>query len=91
MSEYPITPVSKPRMTRRDRWRPFRPCVANYWNYKEEVILHNVMVTNGCSVTFILPMPHSWAKKKKCELDGQPHTQTPDVDNLLKGLMDACP
>ena len=34
-------------------------------------------------------MPKSWSKKKKLEMDGQPHTQVPDLDNLLKAIGDA--
>jgi len=34
-------------------------------------------------------MPKSWSKKKKAEMLGQPHQQKPDIDNLLKALMDA--
>lgn len=34
-------------------------------------------------------MPKSWSKKKHVEMNGKPHQQKPDVDNLLKALMDA--
>jgi len=34
-------------------------------------------------------MPKSWSKKKKAEMINKPHKQKPDIDNLLKGLMDA--
>lgn len=34
--------------------------------------------------TFNFAMPKSWSKKKKLEMLGQPHTQRPDVDNLVK-------
>jgi Holliday junction resolvase RusA-like endonuclease len=40
-------------------------------------------------VTFVLAMPDSWSKKKRALLDGQPHRQKPDIDNLLKFIMDA--
>lgn len=89
--EYPITPVPKPRMTRRDKWlNPPRPAVAKYWAFKDEVRLRGVIVpTSGYHVTFILPMPQSWSKKKRGDMDGKPHTQTPDKDNLEKALLDA--
>lgn len=44
---------------------------------------------NGDSITFILPMPKSWSRKKKSIMDGQGCTSKPDVDNLLKALLDA--
>lgn len=43
----------------------------------------------GAHITFHLPMPASWPKYKRAELDGQLHRQKPDLDNLLKALMDA--
>ena len=40
-------------------------------------------------VEFYIPMPKSWSKKKKNEYVGKTHQQKPDIDNLLKGVMDA--
>lgn len=34
-------------------------------------------------------MPQSWSKKKKEQMNDTPHQQTPDVDNLLKAVLDA--
>lgn len=34
-------------------------------------------------------MPPSWSEKKKLAMDGKPHQQTPDIDNLTKGYFDA--
>ena len=85
-----IIPVSKPRMTRRDKWlKPARPSVAKYWSYKAELQLNKVSLPECHHVTFVLPMPKSWSLKKKKSLCGKPHTQTPDADNLIKGLWDA--
>lgn len=36
-----------------------------------------------------MPMPKSWSAKKRELMDGMPHQQRPDVDNILKSLMDA--
>lgn len=86
---YPINPVPKPRMTRLDKWAQ-RDCVLRYRAYKDELRARKVSLPYaGWHVTFILPMPRSWSEKKKTEMDGKPHRQKPDVDNLLKGLMDA--
>jgi len=43
----------------------------------------------GSTVIFTLPMPKSWSKKKRAQMDGEPHQQTPDVDNLAKALLDS--
>ncbi|MEL4014370.1 RusA family crossover junction endodeoxyribonuclease [Dryocola clanedunensis] len=89
MKTYPIAPLGKPRMTRADRWKK-RPEVMRYRAFCDEVRLHNVQLPeSGFHVTFIIPMPPSWSKKKRQQYDGQPHQSKPDMDNLMKALMDA--
>ncbi len=44
----------------------------------------------GYRITFVMPMPKSWSKRKRAEMVGQPHQQKPDLDNLIKALLDAC-
>lgn len=86
---YDITPLGKPRQTNRDRWAK-RPAVLRYRAFKDEVRLRGVALPEGGShITFVLPMPDSWSKKKRAQFIGQPHQQKPDVDNLHKALMDA--
>lgn len=86
---YPITPVPKPRMTRGDQWKK-RPATARYWAFKDEVRIRGVVLPeDGANVLFIMPMPASWSKKKKAEMDGMMHKQKPDLDNLMKALGDA--
>jgi Holliday junction resolvase RusA-like endonuclease len=82
---YNIKPVSKPRMTRADKWKQ-RPCVMNYRAFKDECNLKGVKLDNGDHITFVIPIAKGRLKEG---LEGQPHTQRPDVDNLCKGLMDA--
>ena len=84
-----ITPVPKPRQTRADKWKK-RPSVLRYRAFADEVrykILDKDM--NGKAITFGMPMPKSWSKKKRIDMDGKPHTQRPDIDNLAKALFDA--
>ncbi len=40
-------------------------------------------------MTFILPMPTSWNAAKRGRMDGMPHTQRPDLSNLVKAFEDA--
>lgn len=40
-------------------------------------------------IFFYIPMAKSWTKKKKTSLLDKPHNIKPDVDNLLKTVMDA--
>ena len=84
-----ITPLGKPRMTRADKWKK-RPEVLRYRAFCDEVRLNNVSLPeSGYHVIFVLPMPPSWSKKKRSLMDGKPHQQQPDKDNLEKALLDA--
>lgn len=86
---YNITPLGKPRMTQRDKWAS-RPAVLRYRVFCDECRLAEIMLGEfGASVTFVLPMPKSWSAKKRQAMDGKPHQQKPDIDNLLKALLDA--
>lgn len=86
---YPIVPMGKPRMTRADKWKK-RPEVMRYRAFCDEVRLRGVVLPeSGAHVTFVLPMPVSWSKKKRQQQNGQPHQAKPDCDNMLKALMDA--
>ena len=87
--KYNITPTPKPRMTVSDKWKK-RPVVLKYFSFKDEVRRHKIEVdVEGCFVTFGIPMPKSWSHKKRKGLLNKPHQQKPDVDNLLKALLDA--
>ena len=89
MPHYPIEPVAKPRMTQSDKWKK-RPSVLKYRAFCDLCRLHKVELPEcGAGITFYIPMPRSWPKKKKEAMNGQPHQQKPDLDNLLKSLLDA--
>ncbi|RKT90814.1 RusA family crossover junction endodeoxyribonuclease [Enterobacter sp. WPR_3_1] len=86
---YNILPMGKPRMTRADKWKK-RPEVMRYRAFCDHVRLLGIyMPESNSHVTFVLPMPNSWSKKKRAEMNGQPHQGKPDLDNLMKSLMDA--
>ena len=86
---YPITPAPKPRMTQRDKWQK-RPAVLRYRAFADECRARRVTIPeDGAFVLFTLPMPKSWSKRKRSEMDGQPHQQKPDWDKLAKALCDA--
>ena len=84
---YKISPCTKPRMTQRDKWKQ-RPCVVKYRSFKDECRSQDLELFESMSVVFEIEMPKSWSAKKKSEMDGEPHQQKPDVDNLVKGLLD---
>ena len=86
---YPIIPCPKPRQTRSDRWRQ-RPAVLRYRAFADEVRAARVEIPeSGATVIFRLPMPTSWSMKKRQKMNGMPHQQKPDWDNLAKALCDA--
>ncbi len=88
-------PIGKPRMTRRDTWMQ-RPCVVRYRAWCD-VIRQQAGLTQ--KVTFVRPhalrlvayfeIPKSWPKRLREQALGTPHAQTPDIDNIGKGVMDA--
>lgn len=87
-----VAPVAKPRMTRSDKWRE-RPRVVDYWRYADLLRLEarkfGYKLAGTVRVTFYLPMPKSWSKRKKIRYAGQPHQARPDLDNLVKAFTDA--
>ena len=83
-----VEPMGAVRQNRSDAWRK-RPCVLRYRVYKNIIRLQCKELDCALQLLFELPMPKSWSKKKKKEMLGQPHQQKPDIDNLVKGLLDA--
>lgn len=85
---YDITPVPAPRMTVSDKWKQ-RPCVMRYRAFRDEVRFKKVFLPEQPHIIFYMPMPKSWSAKKKKSMDGKPHKQKSDLDNLVKALFDA--
>lgn len=87
-----VTPCPAPRMTRADAWKQ-RPCVLRYRAYRDQVRLEarrlGFTLPAVLHITFVLPMPASWSAKKRTKLNGTPHQQKPDRDNLLKAFQDS--
>jgi Holliday junction resolvase RusA-like endonuclease len=92
MITIPLTPVPSPRMTRSDKWAN-RPCVTRYFAFRNEFVLKCNLVgyslQDTLKIDFIIPMPKSWSEKERVKMDGQPHKQTPDTDNMVKSVCDA--
>ena len=89
MKTYDINPVGKPRMTQSDKWK-IRSRVKRYWDFKYRIRNLKISIPDsGSHIIFYIPMPESWSKKKKKCMVYEFHQSIPDVDNLLKGLLDA--
>lgn len=71
-----------------------RAQVLRYLNYKRslklEFLKHGLKINEVLEgVTFVMPMPPSWSKKKRDDHRGKKHQQVPDLDNLVKAFKDA--
>lgn len=79
--------LSKPGFARKRR-------LIAYNDYKEAIRLlaeaqqFELPVCNF-HVKFFFPVSESWSKKKKSQKLNTPHDQKPDIDNLLKPVMDS--
>lgn len=85
---YNIAPMPAPRMTRSDKWRK-RPVVLAYFAFKDACRNNGVTIPEVPYIRFNIAMPASWSRKKRIEMNGEPHKQKPDIDNLTKALFDA--
>lgn len=84
-----IEPTPKPRMTQRDRWAK-RPAVVRYYAFCDLLReLYKDEIPERVEMWFSITMPKSWSKNKQKEMMGQPHKQRPDIDNLIKAVLDA--
>ncbi len=68
--------------------------LERYNNYKVELLAEAKrkrfeLPASGLHVTFYLPLPKTWSKKKKKACHGLLCQSRPDLDNLLKGFFDA--
>jgi len=89
MKVYEITPITKPRMTQRDKWKG-RKCVLEFFKFRDRVRDLGIEIPEvGSHVVFVLPMPESWSDRKKRAFNTAAHRGRPDCDNLLKSLMDS--
>ena len=83
-------PVAKPRQTRSDRWKK-RKSVVKYRNFADILKLEckNFRSNGHIMMAFYLPFPKSYSNKQRIALAGKPHTLRPDIDNLVKSVLDA--
>lgn len=86
---FDITPSPYVRQTQSDKWKK-RPAVLKYRAFRDEVAFKiKELPMDFFHVVFLLPVPRSWSQARKMKMIGRPHQQTPDKDNLEKGLLDA--
>ena len=84
--------VAKPRMTRADKWKQ-RPVVLEYWKFADQMRRladkqNMPKLPQILELEFCIAMPESWSEKKKKQYEDQLHTTKPDIDNLIKSVLD---
>lgn len=84
----PITPMGAVRMTAKSKW--VSKSAKRYLDYKRFIEMYalskKITLGNTFRADFYLPIPKSRIKKLK---HGDYHQQKPDLDNMIKGLLDA--
>lgn len=88
-----VDPVTAPRQSQRSRWKPTLHEIR-YRAYRDELRLKcnaaKFKLADQVELTFYLPMPKSWSKRRKKELNEKPaKTSAKDTDNLAKAVLDA--
>ena len=78
---YTIIPMPAPRLTRGSLHTEL---AKKYKAYKDTLRQQKIFIPDEAKITFYMPVPES-----KQERIGNPHQFTPDIDNLLKAVMDA--
>lgn len=87
---FEITSASRPRVTRygtfySKNYEAFRKVVGE-WLEKQEI--NKLEGAIKAKIIFLMPMPKSWSKKKKEELDNKYCLANKDVDNFCKSIFD---
>lgn len=73
-------------MTQNSTWKH-----RKYFDYKDTIKLNlpGYVLPPVVKLEFHIRVPKSWTKKQKLEAHGQYHQSKPDIDNLVKGFLDA--
>lgn len=87
MVKIAIKPMGAKRVNYKATWAPE---VQRYFAYCNELRLkYRGYLSERVHLIFFMPMPISWSQKKRLVMDDKPHQQTPDIDNLVKGVLDS--
>jgi Holliday junction resolvase RusA-like endonuclease len=90
----PIIPVSYVRTTQKQKFVDKQ--YHKYFSYKQQIqhMVKKQIKTKfegaiSLVVTFYMPIPNNGKSRGKKVKEGQFHTSTKDLDNLIKGLLDS--
>jgi Holliday junction resolvase RusA-like endonuclease len=89
-----IDPMPAPRLNKNSRYNPEKKLLAERYSvYKQHIAMFarqsGLAIGDEIHCVFVLAMPKSWSKTKRRTMNGQPHQQRPDGDNLYKAVLDA--
>ena len=67
-----------------EKTRKYEKLIRDSWE-------HGILEADSLMIDmeFVMPIPQSLSKKKQTELVAMPHTKKPDLDNLVKAVLDA--
>jgi len=85
---YLFEPVPAPRMTKAASYSD-KPGVVKFRAFCAEVRRREIELPGAFRVEFFLAMPPSWTEAHRDHARGETHNVKPDLDNLVKALMDA--
>ena len=84
--------VGAVRTVRSDAWKP-NPAIDRYHLWRDQIRLATpksmTRFPDRIKMLIMVPMPENWSEKKKAFLCGRGHCQKPDIDNIVKGVLDA--
>lgn len=92
----PIVPRPAPRQGRADRWGTSARTLL-YHQFKDDLRAKaqamgfkspEELIPENAWLIFRIPIPRGVKGKKRADRVGQPHQQTPDIDNLEKAVLD---
>jgi Holliday junction resolvase RusA-like endonuclease len=100
---FDVIPMGAVRMTKRDRIftnpnhadpkKRQREVVTRYFKFQNDVWSEYTQkpfkFPTNLEVVFCIPMPLSWSEKKRQRMNRKPCLTRPDIDNLVKAIMDA--
>lgn len=90
--EIPGKPQTKQR-PRLGRWGAYTPAPTQAYENKIKAIVRKMGIRPvsgpvSVEITCQFPIPRSWSKARRAAAEGQPHVCVPDLDNVVKCVLD---